>query len=292
MKFTGFSLHISNPEVTIPFYLDILGFDLVNESIQGNKTIFTIRNAQQSHTLDLVYDSENSEGVYTQYPDDNYWKFSLFVGDILRTQQQLNSNKHTTKEAYQFGQIGYLMHTADLERHQVEFIQKTFKENTKAIAPDNTYFLKEQPILGLLTIRTKDPIQSIRFFEGVLDLKLLVRMYVNRGKGFTLYFLGDKDLVAPNPAIDAIENREWMYQQNELFIEIQYYWESEYDDSFKLNQNSKGLQTINFTGDTTILKTKLSKQNIRFEENDKSITFKSIDDHTIVVRKTTTNVVY
>ena len=65
-----------------------------------------------------------------------------------------------------------------------------------------------------------------------MDLKLLVRMYVKRGAGFTLYFLGDKKLQPPNPDIDAIENREWMYQQSHLFIEIQHYWSSEFDDEF------------------------------------------------------------
>ncbi|WP_290672028.1 hypothetical protein [Kordia sp.] len=62
----------------------------------------------------------------------------------------------------------------------------------------------------MFTIRTKDPLKIIAFYENILDLKLFVRMYVDRGIGFTLYFLGDKNLQAPNPDIDALENIEWM----------------------------------------------------------------------------------
>ncbi|WP_074408459.1 hypothetical protein [Aquimarina megaterium] len=127
------------------------------------------------------------------------------------------------------------MHAKDIENYQIEFIQKTFKQNTPSyLKTSKTYPLYQLPTMGLITLRTTDPIKSIRFYESFFGMKLLVRMYVNRSNGFTLYFLGDNNLVVPNPDIDAIENREWMYQQNSTFIELQYYWGSEHQKGFKL----------------------------------------------------------
>lgn len=289
MKFTGFTLQINDPKNTLPFYQDILGFELLRKDKKGNQTIFYLKNAAHQYLLELLHDSNSRITNYEQDAHDNYWKYSLFVDDIQRVFNQFNQIEHTTGEAYQFGDIGYLMHTVDKENHQIEFIQKTFKQNTKSVPDDHNYFLKEFPVLGLLTIRTKDPLKSIRFFESILDLKLQVRMYVSRGRGFTLYFLGNKNLQPPNPDIDAIENREWMYQQNHLFVEIQHYWATEYDDDFSLNTTSGcGLVSINFSGDCDALEKKLNDHNIDFEQKDESIIFKTIDHQKIIVHKTRT----
>ncbi|QKX05437.1 hypothetical protein HN014_11100 [Aquimarina sp. TRL1] len=283
MKFKGFSLHINHPEETLSFYQDIIGFRLVEQYQVENHTIFCLESKARGYDLELIYNQESENISYAHEMQDNYWKYSLFVDDIKRVYHRLNQIKHTTGEAYQFGDIGYLMHTADTESHKIEFIQKTFEQHSRQTVSNDLFFLKEQPVLGLLTIRTKDPVKMLRFFESTLGLKLFVRMYVEKGEGFTLYFLGDRELVPPNPDIDAIENREWMYQQNHLFIEIQYYWGSEYKEGFDLCRNKRGLKSINFVGNLETVKEKLLLYEVQFVERETSIIFNTLDAHEIIV---------
>ncbi|MGY0400167.1 MAG: hypothetical protein ACWIPH_09635 [Ostreibacterium sp.] len=279
-------MQIHYPEKSIFFYTEVLGMALVDTQKNKAKTLYILQYKNSNHQITLLHDSACKVMDYEQTAVDNYWKYSLFVNNIGQVYQQLISNKSTIGMPFQFGNIGYLAHTQDVENHQLEFIQKTFKQNTRPCIPDNDDFLKESPVLGLLTIRTKDPLKSIKLFEDVLGLKLLVRMYVDRNGGFALYFLGDKRLKAPNPDIDAIENREWMYQQNHLFIEIQYYRDSLYNPDFKLNKAGNGLQTIDFQGDTIKIIQNLETLNIPYQttKDKKQVVFTTIDEHTIAIK--------
>ncbi|WP_350293721.1 VOC family protein [uncultured Croceitalea sp.] len=281
MKLRSFTLQIFNPELTIPFYRDILGFKLKNEFSEDDATYYDLYLESVHFHIQLKYSPSLKKSPYQQESIDNYWKYSLFVEDIQKIYEGLQEQNHTIGEPYQFGDIGYLSHTTDSENHQIEFIQKTFKNNTLEVTNSPE---QKQTALGLLTIRTKDPLKSIKFYEDILGLKLLVRMYVTRTNGFTLYFLGDKSLQTPNPDIDALENREWMYQQSHLFIEIQHYWNSEYDAEFALKaKQNNGLQSINFLGDLPLLKKRLKTNNISFHQNNNKITFETIDKHLITL---------
>lgn len=278
MDLQSFTLQIFEPKQTISYYTNVLGFRLLNEFSENDTTYYNLCFENTNIHIQLKYTASLQKIDYQQVATDNYWKYSLFVDDIQKVYKELQNQNYVINEPYQFGDIGYLAHTTDPENHQLEFIQKTFKQNTP------TFFLeKENTALGLLTIRSKDPIKSITFYEDILDLKLFIRMYVDRKNGFTLYFLGNKDLKALHPDIDAIENREWMYQQEHLFIEIQHYWNSEYDNSFVLNTSKEnGLQSINFKGDINLLKKRLITNNVSFNEKESAITFESIDGHTII----------
>ncbi|WP_109301384.1 VOC family protein [Aquimarina sp. AU474] len=281
MKLQSFTLQIFEQEKMLSFYINVLGFKLLNKFSENNSIFYNLCFESTHSYLQLRYTPSLKKTAYQQESTDNYWKYSLFINDIQKVYRKLQKQNYAINEPYQFGDIGYLAHTTDPENHQIEFIQKTFK--THPLIVSNTHPIeKQQTVLGLVTIRTKDPIKSIHFFEKILDLKLFVRMYVNRGKGFTLYFLGDKNIEAPNPNIDALENREWMYQQNHLFIEIQHYWNSEYDTNFLLKSTSNnGLKSINFSGDINLLKAQLIMKNITFLQENNKIIFETIDKHII-----------
>lgn len=277
MKLRSFTLQIFNPEQTLAFYTNILGFAVLDQFSENNTTYYNLGFKNTDFYIQLKHTPSLKKIEYQEKTTDNYWKYSLFVDDIQKVYRNLKEQNYHIGEPFQFGDIGYLSHTTDNENHKIELIRKTFQQN-------KLLQTKEECMLGLLTIRTKDPIKIIKLYEDILDLKLFVRMYVNRGKGFTLYFLGHKDLQVPSPDIDAIENREWMYQQSHLFIEIQHYWNSEYNDDFFLDSSKEnGLQTINFTGNLDILKKRLIANKLAFQENGDKITFETIDHHTIVL---------
>ncbi|TPN85181.1 VOC family protein [Aquimarina algicola] len=288
MKLKSFRLKINNP-TTIEFYTKVLGMQLQNTFDLPKGVLYILYFENQNYTLELFLEKEENTNPYLQKADDNYWKYSLFVYDIQRVYHKIKEHNIPIGEPYQFGDVGYLSHTQDTEHHQIEFIQKTFKQNTIQTAPKENFPLLENPTMGLLTIRTKDPVKSVRFYEDLFDMKLLVRMQVERGRGFTLYFLGNKELTPPSQDIDAIENREWMYQQNHLFIEIQYYWGSEHDHTFALHSNPLGFASLTFVGDVSVIKNKLQQSNISFSdhqdgsETKNQIHFSSIDGLDIIV---------
>ncbi len=278
MDLQSFTLQIFEPKQTISYYTDVLGFRLLNEFSENDTTYYNLCFENTNIHIQLKYTASLQKTDYQQVATDNYWKYSLFVDNIQKIYKELQGQNYVINEPYQFSDIGYLAHTTDPENHQLEFIQKTFKQNTPT-----SFLEKENTALGLLTIRSKDPIKSITFYEDILDLKLFVRMYVDRKNGFTLYFLGNKDLKVFSPDIDAIENREWMYQQEHLFIEIQHYWNSEYDNDFVLNASQdNGLQSINFKGDLDLLKERLKKNRISYQEEKEKVAFKTIDNHIII----------
>ena len=300
VKLSSLRLKTGNPGPALEFYTKILGMTLKGQRENERSAAYELQYPGQESALELIHDRTTSAvESYQQEKSDNYWKFSLFVDDIQQAYRFLMGRGVPTNEPHQFGDIGYLMHTQDHENYQLEFIQKTFQHNSPGgpgagESPDRI----GRPLLGLITIRTRDPMKSIHFYESCLGMKMLVRMYVNRGDGFTLYFLGTKDLRPPNPDWDAIENREWLYQQQETFIELQYYWGSEYREGFALKANhssSMGLDGIKFrSGDLEATKRGLSENDIDFTTAADDATRRpgirllSPDAHRIVVEQRTT----
>ena len=198
-----------------------------------------------------------------------------------------------------------MLHTIDNTNYKIEYIQKHFKENTLPTLPEEAYPLKESPVFGLITLRTKDPVKTIKFFETNFSLKFIERMYVPKegNKGFTLYFLGPKHLKIPNLADpDAIENREWMYQQKETFIELQYDWGTEVDPDYHLIDKSDsrlGLKKIVFEcDDLNTAVQAFRKAKLEFEKmydttsKTKYISLRSPDKHKIIVQKRATKTTY
>ena len=190
------------------------------------------------------------------------------------------------------------MHTKDTENYSIEYIQKFFKNNSKPTTNIESLPLKEAPVFGLITLRTRDPLKSIKFYEHLFELKFLVRMYVDHGngRGFTLYFLGPKHLQPPNELdIDAIENREWMYQQKESFIELQYHWGTEQDFNLEYSDRSDkviGLKGIVFeTSDLSDVILKLRRSNITVSKEQEEISHEEVvflrgpDNQKIIIRE-------
>lgn len=294
MHILGFQLHTHTPKQALAFYTHILGMQLRDTHSSPSHTTYTLGFGNSTRYIQLIHPLNTASSTYQHHPQDNYWKFSLFVEDIQRSYQKIAAHQHPISEPFQLGDIGYLAHTADSEQHHIELIQTTFKNHPPLqAAPETSDPLGELPVLGLLTIRTADPIQAIRFYETVLDMQLLVRMQVNRGNGFSLYFLGSKQHTAPSPDIDAIENRHWLYQQDDLFIEIQHYWGNQGDANYQLNPSNNGLTQTHFVGDLEILQTRLQALRIAYttqtnpHNQQQTMHFHAPDGHVLVVEANT-----
>ncbi|WP_440881614.1 hypothetical protein [Tenacibaculum sp. C7A-26P2] len=301
MKLSRLLLGIKSPEKTLDYYIRQLGMRLLETKTFEGKSRYVLSFPDNVNTvsLELHHDILNNEEdeVYEETGYDNYWKYSLFVDNIEEVYRSLNP-KFVKGVPFQFKDIGYLMHTRDTENYSIEYIQKFFKNNSTPTTTIESLPLKEIPVFGLITLRTKDPLKSIKFYEHLFELKLLVRMYVDHGngRGFTLYFLGSKHLQPPNELdLDAIENREWMYQQKESFIELQYYWGSEQDFNLEYTDRSDkavGLKGIVFeTSDLNDVILKLRRSNISTTKQEEEISqekilfLRSPDNQKIIIRE-------
>ena len=301
MKLSRLILGTKSPEVSINYYTNQLGMELINSINVKSKACYILRfpNNGNSISLELLYDkkNDNNDEIYQETAQDNYWKYSLFVDDIEQVYNELD-NEYLKGKPYQFKDIGYLLHTKDAENYNIEYIQKYFKQNTKPTTKIDSLPLNDPPVFGLITLRTKDPLKTIKFYEHFFDLKFIERMYVDRGNGigFTLYFLGAKHLQPPNVLNpDAIENREWLYQQKETFIELQYHWGTEQKFDFQYidkSNHSLGLKALVFETDNldtiTMKLRQAGFQDLANHEEisqEKIVSLRSPDNHPIIIRE-------
>lgn len=239
------------------------GFTLSTPDVAANETYCRDVLGLSDHGIRFV----RSAAPYVHRSRDNYWKFSVFVRDIEAAAARVPG---ATAPA-QFGDVGYLAHAEDDAGHKIELIQKSFAQDP--LVDD------EAPQLGLMTLRTRDPVKSVAEFCALFDLGYVVRMHVERAGGFSLYFLGPRGLVPPSPGVDALENRTWMYGQRALFIELQHRW----SDKAVLSVNDEGLVAINASGDLDEARARLERLEIAFTEDDDGLRFETFDRHTVVV---------
>ncbi len=159
-----------------------------------------------------------SSSTYLPAKQDLYWKFTLAVPDIELAYAQLTRRGITVSEPHQFQDVGYVAHFSDPEAFIIELIDHRFAGRT-AVAVDQN-LLGGGAHLNLLTLRTAD-IQAVRDDLTSRGMTLIGIQPVD-DYGFTLYFFAYTRELPPVPALESIENREWLYQRRYTVIEIQH----------------------------------------------------------------------
>lgn len=207
IKLDTLTMRVTNPEAQRQFYCDVLGMSEWGDGRVGY--------AEQETALRFV----KGDGAYRPQPSDLYWKIALSVPNIELAYAQLQKAGVACSEPNQFGDVGYLAKVEDPEGFAVELIDHWFKGNR----PDTPYderLLGGGAHLSLVTLRSAD-IATLE--PGILSwgmIPLSVQPVVSRG--FTLYFYAFTDERPPNPDLEAIENRTWLYQRPYTVLEIQH----------------------------------------------------------------------
>ena len=138
----------------------------------------------------------------------------------------------------QFRDIGYLCHLADPDGYVIELLQHKFDENHTPDVADPALALGAPPTLGQITIRVTHIERSLGFYRDFLGMELLSRQEVAPSE-FTLYFLAYTDEAPPRSDLDAVENREWLWQRPYTTIELQHVWGRDRGDfSYRTEENS------------------------------------------------------
>ena len=155
-------------------------------------------------------------------PFDSFWKISVFADDVDQLRQSINRIGTDVSEPTQFLDIGYLCHLHEPGGNEIELLQRTFQPQR---APRSDDGLSSIDSLGLITLRVSDIDLALRFFENGLGMRSLATMEVGQGGQwrFGLRFLAWTNDRPPVPnRLDALENREWLYQRPYTIVELQY----------------------------------------------------------------------
>ncbi|CAE7866172.1 GLY I, partial [Symbiodinium necroappetens] len=138
----------------------------------------------------------------------------------------------------QFRDIGFLTHMADPAGFCIELLQTTFESsaaeraerltrpvaNKATIGQDFVSFTGR--VIGQITTRITDPKRSLDFYQRVMGMKLLsVQAQLEAVEQLSLYFVAYTEDSPPIADLEAVENREWLYQRDYTTLELQHRWD-------------------------------------------------------------------
>ena len=198
--------------------------------------------------LELVYRPDHTIQAGTADNPAGYWKIGITLPQVDLAYQQLLTAGVAVTPPTQFQEIGYLCHLQDPDGHTIELLQHHFAANHQPQPADPQYTLQSRPTLGQITLRVKDIEATLNFYRDQLGMKLLSRQVVDVPYRFTLYFLAYTDESPPHEDIDAVENREWLWQRPYTTLELQYKWSTEKRSDFRYNTSPEtGFEGVHFT---------------------------------------------
>jgi lactoylglutathione lyase len=243
-------LRIAEPSKSLPFYRDTLGFTLKSQHYEGNVTYYMLAFDCEEQTktpkgvvplmcnnncvLVLAHQPSRPPPLIAKQPDlsEGYWKIAIAVRDLDIARDCLMTLGVDVDTPRQVADIAYLCHFYDPDGYCIELIQHDFAHHHTAgqISPD--FPLGTKPTFSLITLRVKDIDGSRNFYENLLGMRLLSRQAVGF-KQFTLYFFAVTDESSPEPDVDHIANREWLWRRPYTVLELQHVWGTESDADFR-----------------------------------------------------------
>ena len=272
MYISHHSLRVKQREQALDFYCNKLGMRLLKtEKTHRNNTAKThdflaFPNGDQSIVTQLELISSPEFSVAKKHDDTGYWKIGITLPDIDIATDRLSCRGIAVSAPKQFRDIGYLCHLDDPSGNSIELLQHWFDRNRPTFQVDDDYALGGPAGFGQVTLRIKDPIRSLSFYRDTLGMRLLSRQVVEPYQ-FTLYFLAFCEENPPVENIDAVENREWLWQRPYTTLELQHRWGTE-DSEFTYDTSPEsGFESLTFAdADLSKLQAEFKKHSVPIQQ--------------------------
>lgn len=158
-------------------------------------------------------------GAYEPTPTDPYWKIGITVRDLGHAVRSLIQQGWPASEPHQFRDIGYLCHVHDPQGFTIELLQQGFEGREKAAGAGHA--IGGQATLAHITLRVSDIACARTLCEDTLGLRLLSVQPVPE-HGFCLYFYSADSECPPDADLEAVENREWLWERPYALLELQH----------------------------------------------------------------------
>ena len=214
MKLSQVILNVRRPQGIAQFYHHYLGMHMTRGDgywlvgYGGSGAQIELRTSTSDHT-------------YEHHDTDLYWKVGITLPDVDVAYAQLRDAGVAVTEPSQFRDIGYMCHLTDPEGFQIELLQHTFQGVRSTIGVDANLPLGGSAQLGQITLRVSNINKALEKYRDDLGMRLLSIQKVP-DLGFTLYFLAFTDETPPVANLEAVANREWLWQRPYTTLELQH----------------------------------------------------------------------
>ncbi len=214
MQLARHCLRVQDAAALAAFYTDLLGMRDLGQA--GSPAL-----GYDPRQCLLVFD-EADVAPYEAAPHDFYWKIGITVRDLDRAVAYLRDQGWPVSDPRQFRDIGYMCHLTDPQGFAIELLQQGFEGNASPAGDGHP--IGGQATLAHLTFRITDLASARRFCETQLGMRLMSVQPVPE-RGFTLYFYAWSDEALPDPDLEAVANREWLWARPYTLLELQH-WET------------------------------------------------------------------
>ena len=204
---SGIFFNVRDLDKMTLFYRHALNMQLLETFTYNGKQCSVIGYPNHGASLYLIEHPNCQPSSITR---PGYWKIGITCNDIQAFTGHINSLNWPITPPSQFRNIGYLCHLQDPEGNTIELLQHTFEGRPLSSFSYNT--------VAHISLRTLHPELSIKFYKS-LGMRLLSKQSTDM---FDLYFLAQTTDILPDPDIESVSNREWLWQRPYSCIELQH----------------------------------------------------------------------
>lgn len=209
---TALTLRVPSPSDAVAFYSTMLGMPVITES--GSTAACAFNPA----ACKLVF-QQADVGDFVQRSNGFYWKIGITVDNLQVAVQFLREQGVAVTPPKQFQEIGYLSHLTDPAGFPVELLQRGFEGHELPVAHGHP--IGVQGALAHITLRVTDIDRAQCYFGSTLGMRLMSVQPVS-DYGFCLYFYAWSTEVLPDPDLESVSNREWLWARPYTLIELQH----------------------------------------------------------------------
>lgn len=240
----GTTLRINNPEVSVEFYKNNFGFELLKTDKYDNFDLYSlgIRNSDEKEpyakqgVVHLLHNNidrfvpDNGNGEHK-----GFGHLCVSVDNIDAAEKKLLANGVKFQKKLADGRQKDIAFALDPDNYWIELIEHGINKKEGTTDLRNNRF-------NHTMIRVRNPEESVEFYKGLFGLKLLSKREFESAK-FTLYFLAFDDELVTEGSVDKKTQAA-----REGILELTHNWGTELDKDFRGyytgNENPKGFSNI------------------------------------------------